>query len=239
MKHLSYWLNANKICLNVGKTEEVLPKSIKKQTETTLKLKLNRKGYTNSVKYLGIKTDGNLNWHQQINNVAVKLNRANAMLSKVRDMVQKKTLKSIYHGIFESHLFYSCLVWARNINSIERLYILQKKSLRLMYFLNRNIHTSPLFKNSNILKFPDKIALENCNFLKNYFNQTLPTPFKNWFTPSTDSHTHNATWSNLVCPKIPPHKTKYMEDNLSTLMQSIFEIIYKGIAKILCYISFL
>ena len=100
MKHLSYWLNANKICLNVGKTEEVLPKSIKKQTETTLKLKLNRKGYTNSVKYLGIKTDGNLNWHQQINNVAVKLNRANAMLSKVRDMVQKKTLKSIYHGIF-------------------------------------------------------------------------------------------------------------------------------------------
>ena len=108
-----------------------------------------------------------------------------------------------------------------------------------MYFLNRNIHTSPLFKNSNILKFPDKIALENCNFLKNYFYQTLPTPFKNWFTPSTDSHTHNATWSNLVCPKIPPHKTKYMEDNLSTLMQSIFEIIYKGIAKILCYISFL
>ena len=154
-------------------------------------------------------------------------------------MLIKITLKSIYRAIFESHLFYSCLVWSQNITSIKRLYILQKKSLRLMYFLNRNIHTSPLFKNSNILKFPDKIALENCNFLKNYFNQTLPTPFKNWFTPSTDSHTHNATWSNLVCPKIPPHKTKYMEDNLSTLMQSIFEIIYKGIAKILCYISFL
>ena len=192
-----------------------------------------------SVKYLGIKIDENLNWHEQINNVAVKLNRANAMLSKVRHFVHKKTLKSIYRAIFESHLLYSCLVWEQNINSIKRLYILQKKSLRLMYFLNRNIHTSPLFKNSNILKFPDKIALENCNFLKNYFNQTLPTPFKNWFTPSTDSHTHNATWSNLVCPKIPPHKTKYMEDNLSTLMQSIFEIIYKGIAKILCYISFL
>ena len=129
------------------------------------------------------------------------------MLSKVRHFVNKKTLKSIYHAIFESHLFYSCLVWAQNINSIKRLYILQKKSLRLMYFLNRNAHTTPLFKDSNILKFPDKIALENCIFIKNYFNQTLPTPFKNWFTLSTDSHTHNTCWSNLGCLKIPPHKT--------------------------------
>ena len=129
------------------------------------------------------------------------------MLSKVRHFVHKKTLKSIYHAIFESHLFYSCLVWAQNINSIKRLYILQKKSLRLMYFLNRNAHTTPLFKDSNILKFPDKIALENCIFIKNHFNQTLPTPFENWFTLSTDSHTHNTRWSNLGCLKIPPHKT--------------------------------
>ena len=43
-----------------------------------------------SVKYLGIKIDENLNWHEQINNVAVKLNRANAMLSKVRHFVHKK-----------------------------------------------------------------------------------------------------------------------------------------------------
>ena len=86
-------LNANKIFLNVSKTEVVLFKSIRKQTEATLKLKLNgKKLYTaNSVKYLGIKLDENLNWHEQINNVAVKLSRANAMLSKVRHFVDKKT----------------------------------------------------------------------------------------------------------------------------------------------------
>ena len=86
-------LNANKIFLNVSKTEAVLFKSIRKQTEATLKLKLNgKKLYTaNSVKYLRIKLDENLNWHEQINNVAVKLSRANAMLSKVRHFVHKKT----------------------------------------------------------------------------------------------------------------------------------------------------
>ena len=123
-------------------------------------------------------------------------------------MLVKKTLKSIYHAIFESQLFYSCLVWAQNTNSIKRLYILQKKSLRPLYFLHRNTHTAPLFKDSNILKFPDKIILENCIFIKKYFSQTLPTPFKNGLTLSTDSHTHNTRWSNLGCLKIPPHKTK-------------------------------
>ena len=92
LKYLSYWLKANKICYNFSKTEVVLFKSVRKQTDATLRLKLNGKRLytTNLVKYLGIKIDENLNWHEQINNVAVKLNRANAMLSKVRHFVHKK-----------------------------------------------------------------------------------------------------------------------------------------------------
>ena len=72
-----------------------------------------------------------------------------------------------------------CDLLIHNINSIKRLSILQEKSLRLMYFLNRNAHTTHPFKDSGMLKFSDTIALENCIFIKNYFNQTLPTPFKN------------------------------------------------------------
>ena len=58
--------NENLTNPNVSKMEVVFFKSIRKQTETTLKLKLNGKRLyaTDSVKYLGIKTDGNLNWHQ-------------------------------------------------------------------------------------------------------------------------------------------------------------------------------
>ena len=109
---------------------------------------------------------------------------------------------------FLNHIYSILVLFGHRILIALKDYNLQKKSLRLMYFVNRNAHTTPLFKDSNILKFPDKIALENCIFIKNYFNQTLPTPFKNWFPHSTDSHTHNTRWSNLGCLKIPPHKTK-------------------------------
>ena len=90
-------------------------------------------------------------------------------------------MKSIYHAIVEPHLNYSSLVQAQNSNSIKRLFVLQKKSLRIIYLLNYNAHTSTLFRDFNILKLPDKIALENCLFINKYFNKCLPTIFKNWF----------------------------------------------------------
>ena len=78
-------------------------------------------------------------------------------LSKIRHYVDIKTLKSIYQVIFESHLSYTLLVWVQNSLSVKRLHILQKKSLRPMFFQNRNARTGPLFKKLKILKFSDQV----------------------------------------------------------------------------------
>ena len=105
LKNLTNWLNAKKICLNVSKTE-VLFKSSRKLTDVPLKLKLNGKILypTNSVNYLGINIDENLIWKQQISDTAIKLNKPNDILSKLIHFIYRKTLKSIYHAIFEPHL---------------------------------------------------------------------------------------------------------------------------------------
>ena len=73
------------MCLNVSKTETLLLKSSRKLTEDPLNLKLNGKSVypTNSVKYLGINIDENLNWKQQISDIDIKLNKANGILSKL------------------------------------------------------------------------------------------------------------------------------------------------------------
>ena len=79
------------------------------------------------MKYLGVKIDDHLTWKSEIDRISTKHNKANAILSK------KKFLKAMYHAIFESHLYYSSLVWAQNFNStitkyrILKLFILQKK----------------------------------------------------------------------------------------------------------------
>ena len=95
-----------------------------------------------SVKYLGVKIDTNLSWQYHVNDLSIKLNRANALLFKMRKYVSLKIIRSIYFAIFDSH----CLVWCQNCSTIQRIIILHKKAIRIINFQQRNFHTSPLFK---------------------------------------------------------------------------------------------
>ena len=85
-KALVNWLNANKISLNVKKTELIIFKSKQKKLEDDLKIKLCGKGLypTESVEYLGVKIDKNLTWQHHVNDLSTILNRANAILFNMR-----------------------------------------------------------------------------------------------------------------------------------------------------------
>ena len=160
LKHLLNWLNANKISLYVKKTEMIIFKSKQKKLEGDLKIKLCGKRLypTESVKYLGVKIDANLTWQHHINDLSIKLNRANALLFKIRKYVSLKIL-----------------VWAQNFSTIQQIVILQKKPVRIINFQPRNFHTSPLFKQNSILKFQDKICLENILFVSKSLNNLSPS----------------------------------------------------------------
>ena len=104
-KHLVNWLNANKISLNekkTTKTEMVIFKSKQKKFEGDLKIKLCSKRLypTESVKYLSVKIDTNLCWQYHVNNLSIKLNKANVLFFKMRKYVSLKILRSIYFAIF-------------------------------------------------------------------------------------------------------------------------------------------
>ena len=134
LKHLANWLNANKISLNVKKTEMIIFKSKQKKLRGELKIKLCGKRLypTESVKKLGVTIATNLTWQHHVNDLSIKLNRANALLFKMRKYVSPKILRSIYFAIFDSHLSYCCLVWAQNFSSIKQILILLKRLLELL-----------------------------------------------------------------------------------------------------------
>ena len=125
-----YWLDANKISLNTKKTEFEIFKSKQKQFDGEIKLNLSCKRIfpTDSVKYLGVKIDGNLSWKSHLDYLSVKLHRASALLFKIRNLLNSSILRTIYCTIFESHLNYCSLVWSQNCNAINHLAILQKSS---------------------------------------------------------------------------------------------------------------
>ena len=111
MKELSFWLNENKIALNIAKIKVILLKVRHKAYDIELGLNLCIKtlNKTNLVRYIGIKIDENLNWASHVHGLASKLNRANSALSKLRHFVSSKILISAYFAIIQSHINYVCI----------------------------------------------------------------------------------------------------------------------------------
>ena len=127
------------------------------------------------------------------------------MLYKIRDFVNANILKSIYYALFESHINYACIIWGQNISAINRLYIHQKKALRIINFKEHNAHSFPLFHYSKIIKIADKVKIENCLFINKYTNNKLPSIFTNWFTFLSMSHIYQtlfASKGNLQIPSV-------------------------------------
>ena len=138
-----------------------------------------------------------------MNNIAVNLNRSSALLLKIRNYVDMKTLRNIYYALFDSYLTYSCIVWDQSINIVNRLIILQKKALCIMNFKSQLFHSSPLFFENNILKFIDKITLENIRFVNKSINRQMPPVLYDCFTFSGDLDRYETCWS--VCWSVIDH----------------------------------
>ena len=127
----------------------VIFKSKQSKLEGDLKIKLCGKRLypPESVKYLGVKTDTNLTWEYHVNDLSIKLNKANTLFSKMRKYFSLEILRSIYSAIFDSYLSYCCLAQAQNCSTIQRIIISQKNVVTIINFQPRNLHTSLLYSN--------------------------------------------------------------------------------------------
>ena len=59
---------------------------------------------------------------------------------------------------------FSIIAWSQDCSTIQLILILQKKAVRIINFQPKNSYTKPLFKHKSVLKFQDKICLENILF---------------------------------------------------------------------------
>ena len=189
-------MSANKISPNVEKSVLVIFKSPRKVLLDEIKISLSGKNYpSNSVKYLGIKIDRFLHWHEQVNSIPIKLNIAIALLLKIRNYVNTKTLRNIYFAIFHFHLSYLYIAWAQNFHTVSRLFIVQKKALRIINFKDQLFHSSLRLFSNNILKFGDKTTLEDIIFVSKSINRQAPSVLYDWFIFSEKLQKYETCWS--------------------------------------------
>ena len=143
LKNLSQWLKANKLSLNVKKTELII---FHPKLDYSVKFKLNSKilNPISTVKYFGILLDEHLLWTKQVNWEKSKLNQTNGIL---RYNMSLPILKIVYHSLFGSHLQYGAQLWGKgncvNRNNIQKLQnrVLRKITFKSMILLIPFIRT--------------------------------------------------------------------------------------------------
>ena len=62
-------------------------------------------------KYLGVLIDEKLNWKQHINQLNTKISKSIGILYKLRHLVPKSTLVTLYNSFIQSHVLYGLLNW--------------------------------------------------------------------------------------------------------------------------------
>ena len=155
LKKVKFWLDVNKLSLNIDKTNFIIFKSPKQPSSDMINIKVGslpiRK--TCYVKFLGILLDENLSWKYHLTELSKKLARTCGMFFKVRHFLPINVLICLYNSLFSPFLQYGILVWGLTYESyINPVFLLQKWVIRAIAFERSTSHSPPIFSGLKILK---------------------------------------------------------------------------------------
>ena len=81
---------------------------------------------------------------------------------------------------------------------MEKIFVLQKKCMRLLIFSDYLGHTCPIFKYLKVLKLQDIIQFSISKLIYFYFNDQLPLKFKNIFIKNKSVNPYNTRSGKLI-----------------------------------------
>ena len=263
---MAVWFRANKLAVNVKKTKYMIFRTASKKldknipdlifdenepnvpTNTELINTLER--YHNNhvskdcraYKLLGIYFDEHLTLNHHVNYLRNKLSRSMYCIRQAKNLLTKKSLKSLYYALVHSHLTYCPtilgIINAKNRKQIETI---QKKAIRVITNSKYNDHTAPLFKKLNILPY-DKIILQSkLHFMHSIEYEYAPSSFSNiWVKNINRQINHDLRNNDLynlpqirleLFRKIPLYSIPYEWNNLGNMTFHRNKTLFRNLLK--------
>jgi hypothetical protein len=199
LKNVSQWLNANRLALNIEKTNFVVFHSPKKKPHKVLSICIDNQSIreATSVKYLGVLIDSTLSWRPHISELSKKIAKSVGILSKLRHYLNTDILISIYYSLIYSFIIYGIEIWGQTyVSYLKPISTLLKKTVRIITFSDYRCHSEQIFKLLNLLKFSDLISLSLLKFVFRWKNKLLPACFANYYDFLSDTHSHQTRQSS-------------------------------------------
>ena len=238
MSDFKAWCWSNKLVLNLEKTVIILFTPTKRKV---IKLHLNNNcRLDNSTKFLGLYLDQNLTWENQVDAVCKKLKNNFYLLLNIKTKFSRSSLITVYYALIYSHLNNNIILWGNSVGN-RRVFVLQKRIIRLIFNLKPKHSCRTTFKTNSILPLPSIYILKTLLFIKENLN-LYPT--------NAESHSYNTRERKMLV--VPLHRTakyeltpsyvgiklyRHLPDYFRTLSKGAFKKQIKKLLKEKCYYS--
>ena len=204
------WLNANRLKLNSDKSHFICFSYRKNINMRPIKIGNGTINEVNSTKFLGLILDKNLNFKEHITHISNKCSKSIGILFKLNYFLPTNILKMLYSSMILPYLNYGIEAWfgaARTDRN--KVFILQKKSIRAIYNLPFNTHTNTFFKDNNILKIHELYKLNLCSLVYRYTQPSTDLPLADRLQTISSIHSYNTRHNqNLATPRYNLTKTQ-------------------------------
>ena len=97
-------------------------------------------------KFLGVVIDCHLNWSKHINYIKTKVSKGIGIINRIKQFINKETLRTLYFSFVYPYLYYSIVVWGNAQDCYRDTIVkLQKRAVRIISCSPLLAHSEPLF----------------------------------------------------------------------------------------------
>ena len=164
LKNVNEWLIANKLSLNITKTNYVIFQTPHcKQTTKQLNIILNNHA---------------LQRNSDTKFLLKKITSSIYCIKKIKPFLDRKTLLLLYHTLVKSHILYCITSWCfGNETMINKLQCAVNKLMRSIFNVGKRQTVSHVMKDNNLLTIRQIRDLKIATFVHKFTNKLLPLPF--------------------------------------------------------------
>ena len=202
VRNVQKWLRANKLSLNIGKTECVLIGSSHKTKHADTQLQLDRENEmvkkVKNTKVLGVQLDENLNWEKHIiDYISSKVSSGIGAIKRLKEFVDKSTLVKVYNALIQPYFDYCSEVWDYfNKGLSDRLQKLQNRAAR-----NEHGQSSIALKSLGWMTLEERRAQLKAKLMFKTVNGLAPQRLCDIFKNVDEIHNYNLR-GNLNCFRV-------------------------------------
>ena len=131
--------------------------------------------------------------------ISLKISKTIGIISRLRYVLPTSILLHIYRSLIHPYISYGLSVWGQTSKlNLEKILILQKRALRLIYFRNNREHAIPLFVCSNILPVDMLYFKSIASLMHDINNQSAPLNLIYLFDRVDSVHSYRTRSANFI-----------------------------------------